>query len=565
MTLIELMIAVTNIAVLTQYVQGEVGALGAPAVPSGSNQVLGGGGNDAILGSIDTDVLIGSAGNDSLTTAGGNDYLFGDAAIGFGDTGADTFIITPQENGVSYVFDFNDIDAVDLSAFNLRFSDLGITQTVGSFVVGSGAVDYVRFDVNLGNGQEVRLLMKYDPGASPQPTLTADDFIGLQPEPVNSDPVAVGTIADRSVDEDATAVVLTAAEIAAAFADADVGDMLTFTLGAGAPSWLALDIDGNLVSTDPTQADVGNYSVTIKASDGNGGIDAMQTFGLAVNEVNDMPIANDEAVQLELGQSLLIDVRANDTDEEDGIPTGTVTIVGAPAHGTASVVDGKILYTADHDFTGITTLSYTVTDSGGVVSNVGMVTIGVEAPEGAIVGTSGNDWIFGRLFYGDNIYSLAGDDVVFTGLFGHDTVSGGSGDDDLLGGFGNDVMEGNEGNDWIRGGAGNDHLYGDAGNDELFGSLGNDVLAGGMGFDKLSGGIGADTFKIDANDDSVDRIKDWDVGAGDDKIDLSGHGLTFSALSIVKSGNQTTVSSASEGTIVILDGKHNLNASDFIF
>lgn len=767
-TAIEYGLIAGNLALTIQFVDGERSALGLATIPTGSSGATAG--NDTFLGSSLSESFVGLGGNDTITTGGGNDLLWGDSSTGFGDQGSDTFVITPDAGTVVAIADFctetgfGRLDKIDLSAFNLSFSDLNITQTTGSFLVNGSTFNYIRSDIDLGNGQELRIL-QHITNLTPSPTLTAADFLGLQPEPVNNDPMAVGTLpsqliddntptvvltaaeiaaaftdadagdvltyslgagsppwlsfdvdgnlvsngvitigtyvvslqasdghggmdatqtfniavnnlntdpvaaadmvnvsedtaavlnvlandtdadmnaltitaintsgtvgsvaiaadnlsvtydpnhqfeslgvgqtatdtftytisdgqggtdtetvtvtvqganddptavgtlANQAVDENATTTVLTAAQIAAAFADVDANDTLTFSLAAGSPSWLSLDMDGNLVSTNPAQADVGAHTVTLEASDGHGGTNAMQSFNLTVNDMNDMPLANDDVVQVDLGQSLLIDVRANDTDAEDGIPSGVITITASPAHGTVSVVDGKVLYTADHDFTGITHFSYTVKDSAGNVSNVGMVAVGVEAPEGAIIGTSGNDAILGRLLHGDNIYSLAGDDVVLSGIFGNDFVSGGSGNDDLLGGLGNDIIEGNEGNDWIRGGAGNDHLYGNEGNDKLFGSLGNDVLNGGLGADELSGGIGADIFVIGKNE-GVDRIKDWDTGCGNDKIDLSGHGLSFSALSIVKSGGQTTVSSASEGTIVILDGKQTLHADDFIF
>ena len=62
-------------------------------------------------------------------------------------------------------------------------------------------------------------------------------------------------------------------------------------------------------------------------------------------------------------------------------------------------------------------------------------------------------------------------------------------------GAGDDVVIGTLGNDFIFGGDGNDQLIGDAGNDFISGGAGDDMIAGNSGTDILSGGAGSDTFQ----------------------------------------------------------------------
>lgn len=93
-----------------------------------------------------------------------------------------------------------------------------------------------------------------------------------------------------------------------------------------------------------------------------------------------------------------------------------------------------------------------------------------------IFGGAGNDHLFGgsgddRLFGGD------GDDVIF-GNAGNDRLSGGDGDDLLLGGDGNDVLNDGVGRDKVLGGMGNDWVVAALDGDD-------DVYDGGGGFDTL--------------------------------------------------------------------------------
>lgn len=72
------------------------------------------------------------------------------------------------------------------------------------------------------------------------------------------------------------------------------------------------------------------------------------------------------------------------------------------------------------------------------------------------------------------------------------TIDGGSGNDLLTGGGGNNLLIGGSGHDVLYGAAGNDVLLGGDGNDDLFGGSGDDVLVGGNGDDCLDGGTGRD-------------------------------------------------------------------------
>ena len=99
-----------------------------------------------------------------------------------------------------------------------------------------------------------------------------------------------------------------------------------------------------------------------------------------------------------------------------------------------------------------------------------------------ITGNEGNDTISA---YDDN-------PVVYHGITGDDTLTGGKGDDVLYGDNGNDVLNGQDGNDILIGGRGNDVLSGGKGDDIYLFSRGDgvDIIHDGSGFDIVQFGEG---------------------------------------------------------------------------
>ena len=63
-----------------------------------------------------------------------------------------------------------------------------------------------------------------------------------------------------------------------------------------APDWLQLDATSGAITGRPGNAEVGEFSVTVEASDGRGGI-ALQTLRFTVKNVNDRPVLGSVALQ----------------------------------------------------------------------------------------------------------------------------------------------------------------------------------------------------------------------------------------------------------------------------
>jgi large repetitive protein len=74
----------------------------------------------------------------------------------------------------------------------------------------------------------------------------------------------------------------------------------------------------------------------------------------------------DDVATVVSGQSVSINVVANDTDDDGAVNPSTVAVVSSPAHGSASVsAGGLVVYTAAANFTGSDIFTYTIQDNQG--------------------------------------------------------------------------------------------------------------------------------------------------------------------------------------------------------
>src|SRR4030095_10504384 len=91
--------------------------------------------------------------------------------------------------------------------------------------------------------------------------------------------------------------------------------------------------------------------------------------------------ATDDVADTDAGNAVLLSVLANDSSPNGSLVASAVHIVNEPAHGVALAArTGEISYTPSDGFAGTDRFTYTVTDSAGVVSSAGQVTIVVNQP-----------------------------------------------------------------------------------------------------------------------------------------------------------------------------------------
>ncbi|MGZ8810217.1 MAG: Ig-like domain-containing protein, partial [Thermoanaerobaculia bacterium] len=190
--------------------------------------------------------------------------------------------------------------------------------------------------------------------------------------PVNDPPVAIN---DAYTTAEDTPLTLAAPGVLANDTDPD-GNPLTVTL-VGAPSNGAITLNPNGSFTYTPNANYnGTDTFTYKANDGT--VDSnVATVTIAINPVNDPPVAVDDAYTTAEDTPLTIGapgVLANDSDPEGNLFI-TGTLVGAPSNGIVTLnADGSFTYTPNANYNGTDTFTYKAND-GSLDSNIATVTI----------------------------------------------------------------------------------------------------------------------------------------------------------------------------------------------
>ena len=129
----------------------------------------------------------------------------------------------------------------------------------------------------------------------------------------------------------------------------------------------------------PNDGFSGVDSFTYTLSDGHGETD-VATVVVAVNEVNDPPIAAADSATTAEDTALTIAVLPNDADPEGD--TLTIESVTQPSHGSVVSSGLGIVYTPDPDFLGTDAFTYTITDGRGgrSTAQVSVVVLPVNDP-----------------------------------------------------------------------------------------------------------------------------------------------------------------------------------------
>lgn len=195
-----------------------------------------------------------------------------------------------------------DQNATEDAAFNFTvpinaFMDLdGDTLTYAATLAGGGALPaWLTFNAATrtfsgtpANGDVGTISIKVT--ATDTSNATDDDTFDIVVANTNDAPTVANALADQNASQGS---VFTYTFAANSFADMDVGDTLTYTAtlsGGGAlPAWLAFNASTRTFSGTPANGDVGAITVTVTASDGNGG-SISDSFDLTVANTNDAPV-----------------------------------------------------------------------------------------------------------------------------------------------------------------------------------------------------------------------------------------------------------------------------------
>ena len=198
--------------------------------------------------------------------------------------------------------------------------------------------------------------------------LTDTATITVKVTPVDDAPVAVDDAV--TTDED------TPITIDALANDSDPeSDPLTIASVSDPANGTASIVGGKIVYTPDADFN-GTDTITYTVTDPDGNTDTA-TVTVTVTPVNDAPVAVDDADTTDEDTPVTIDVLGNDTDVDGD--TLTISSVGTPSNGTATIQGGQIVYTPNANFSGTDTFTYTVTDPDGLTDTATVtVTVGEE-------------------------------------------------------------------------------------------------------------------------------------------------------------------------------------------
>jgi gliding motility-associated-like protein len=172
--------------------------------------------------------------------------------------------------------------------------------------------------------------------------------------PVNDAPIAQDDSANGDEDNDVTG------DVSPNDTDID-GDNLTFTYISGASNgMITINPDGTFTYT-PNADWFGVENITYEVCDPSNVCD-QAVLTITINSVNDAPVANDDANEIDEDTQATGDVSLNDTDtENDDL---TFTYINGADNGSITInPDGTYTYTPDADWNGVETIIYEVCDT----------------------------------------------------------------------------------------------------------------------------------------------------------------------------------------------------------
>ncbi len=309
---------------------------------TGNDVLIGGDGNDQLSGEDNDDTLSSGNGNDQLYGGNGNDTLTGGAGLDYIDGGAGTDTAVYSGSLGDYTV--------------YRFGPLTGVVHNGAGGPGSGA-DGADLLVAVERLQFADVTIDLTGNNAP---IASNDAVALT-EDAGSYNSGTASVLDNDFDFE--------------------GDTLTATPGvfSGTYGTLTLNANGtynyvlNATAQTLAQGQVTQDSFTYTASDGSASDTANLVF--TISGINDAPVANPDNATTSENATVLIDVRANDTDVDNGAVL-TVTSASAPAgQGSAAVVANQVQFNPGGDFdhlavgaTQTVTLNYTIADQFGATS-----------------------------------------------------------------------------------------------------------------------------------------------------------------------------------------------------
>ena len=148
--------------------------------------------------------------------------------------------------------------------------------------------------------------------------------------------------------------------------------MVTNTIVSGPTNGTidSINVDGTVDYThDGSETVADSFTYTI--DDLTGATSNTVTVSLTITPQNDAPVAVADSFTVNEGSTTNLDLATNDSDADDGLDLGSISIVSGPTNGTIDSIngDGTVDYTHDGSETVADSFTYTINDLAGATSN----------------------------------------------------------------------------------------------------------------------------------------------------------------------------------------------------
>jgi putative nucleotidyltransferase with HDIG domain len=141
------------------------------------------------------------------------------------------------------------------------------------------------------------------------------------------------------------------------------GDPLVVT-GVGTPSAGSATTNGTSISFTAPSGLSGVVTFGYTACD-PGGLCASTTVTVQVTSNGSGPVAVDDTADTHPNEKINIGVLSNDSDPDGDLDPSSLTLVSSPSQGTATVINGRVRYSAPKGFIGVVTFTYQISDLAG--------------------------------------------------------------------------------------------------------------------------------------------------------------------------------------------------------